>query len=167
MDERAFAVARLRAGGPGRVAPHLAQSVASRAADCGRRLAALPDGRLALAWVDGSAPEPGDGLIVHRLTAVPLVTLAACLRLCWVDVQADPYPGQATTRIAVLGLASGIGADLRHATAALIHELPAIGLVTSDGEAVRLGPAVACWPTAQVSLLRRSYVRLPDPGPQA
>lgn len=165
MDEAALTLARLRAGRTGRADQPARGRVASRAAAAGRRLVDLADGRTALGWADGSTPEPDDGLAVHRLSPLPLLTFAVCLRQCWPAAHDEPYPGVPTTRMTVLDALAGLGADSRHTKAALNHDLPATGLVDLDGEQVRLGPAVACLPHAQVSLLRRSHDLLPKEAP--
>jgi hypothetical protein len=161
VDDVALVLAGLRAGRTGRFDERLRGRAASRAATAGRRLVDLDDGEVTLGWEDGCAPEPDAALPVHRLSPLPLLTFAVCLRLCWTDLHDHPYPGATSSRAAVLDVLRRLGADPRHTKAALNHDLPATGLVTVDGDQVRLGPAVASLPPAQVSLLRRSHDLLP------
>jgi hypothetical protein len=120
-----------------------------------------------IGWLDGYEPATdGDVIDLWRLTAVPLVTLAACLGLCWRDRNEDPYPGEAASVNDVLGTVVGIGADRRWALGALRNELRLARLVELHRGEVTLGPAVAAWSSSQVNALRRFGGALPGTRPE-
>jgi hypothetical protein len=132
----------------------------------GRRLVELRqlDGTRAfvLAWADGHEPATGDeGASPRRLSAIPILTFACCLGLCWSDPQELPYPGDVTTAASVIAAAAALGADERHVKGALRNELTAAGLVQTRADELRLGPAVAAWAPGQVESLRRFHASLP------
>ena len=121
---------------------------------------------VALGWAEIAEPDPDAAdVVVQRLTPSALSTLAACFALCWPDATAEPYPGAATTVAEVLAVAAGLNVHEIWAKAALLHDLPGAGYVVVAGSApgaeVRLGPAVATWPSGQLALLRRAHDRLP------
>jgi hypothetical protein len=158
------------------------QASADRA---GRRLVgvAAADGGLgiALGWQECDEPavldEPLSGVCRLAPPTVQLV-LAACLRSCWPDPDKPVYPGLATTEATVLEALDRLGARTpepwheqagsgvyRHRKSAL-RVLRACGFLAPDAAdgSVRLGPAVAQWPAADVDELRRCHHLLPAPG---
>ena len=170
MRESAYALARLRAtrtapaalaemGGVEQAATLVARRVVPVAGASGRS-------EVALGWTEIAEPDPDAAdLVVQRLTPSALSTLAACFALCWPDATAEPYPGVATTVGEVLVVAAGLHVNEIWAKAALLHDLPGAGFLVIAGSApsseVRLGPAVATWPSGQLALLRRAHDRLP------
>jgi hypothetical protein len=117
---------------------------------------------LALGFADGYEPNPGDDLFsVRRLSPVPLVALAACLGLCWMERDATPYPGRPVEVEHVLDVTSALGADRAHTIGAMRHDLTPAGLLQMTDTSVRLGPALAAWTDAQVDALRRFADALP------
>lgn len=160
-DEAALTLARLRAARTAVVPPEADGAVRRRAERLGRVPVDLSDGRAALAWRDGAAPELDETWSAHRLPPVAVRTLAACLGLCWPDPVSEPYPGVPTSIDAVRAALAAKGTDTRHGQGALTGELATAGLVAVEGETVRLGPAVATWSPGHVAALRRSHDRLP------
>lgn len=160
-DDAALALARARAARTTVVPPEVDGVVRRRAERLGRAPVDLGDGRSALAWRDGAAPELDAAWSAHRLPPVALRALAACLGLCWLDPVGEPYPGVPTTIEAVREALAANGTDTRHGQGALTGELAAAGLVTLEGQTVRLGPAVATWSPGLVAALRRIHDRLP------
>lgn len=166
MSDAAFTLAAVRAAGPQRLSEAERSAAASAAERLGRRLVEVLDERerpaFTVGWQDGYEPAvDGETIILWRLPAVPLVTLAACLGLCWQDRDDDPYPSAPTTADAVLDAAVAVGADPRWVKGALRAELQLAGLVELSGREVTLGPAVAALSSHQVSALRRFGQALP------
>ena len=166
MTDAALTLAAVRAAGPRRLPEPDRIAAEAAAARLGRRLVEVYDARgrpaFTVGWADGYEPTTDDELIeLWRLTAVPLVTLAACLGLCWTDRDDDPYPGEPTTVDEVLDAVAVIGADRRWALGALRHDLRLTRLVELRGAEVTLGPAVGVWPDSQVRALRRFADALP------
>jgi hypothetical protein len=117
---------------------------------------------MGIGWADGYEPNPQEGLLsVRRLTSSPLITLAACLGLCWQHRTGPPYPGRRVTLDEVLGAVAALGADRIHTLGALRHDLSLSGLIELDGQHVRLGPAIAVLSPAQIDALRRFSDLLP------
>lgn len=167
-------LARLRAvgtvDGP---APSFARSAAAKV---GRAI--VDTGRLgqsshSLGWATGFEPAAGDdtGVVRHRPSAWLLLTFAACLRACWVDIDEHPFPGrdagedEILDALATLGSLSGPSLDgglavERHQKGAL-RKLRDAGLLDPDEMAVRLGPQVAVWSDGQVETLRTVRDRMP------
>lgn len=161
-------MARLRARHSAPLSGADIAAVSHAASTLGRRLVevAAADGTRAfvLAWSDGNEPAVGlEGITARQLSAIPILTFACCLRLCWPDSAADPYPGERTRVADVVRLATSIGADDRHVKGALRSELRAAGLIDLHLTELSLGPAVAAWAPAQVEALRRHYATLPVP----
>ena len=166
MTDCAFTLAAIRAAGPRRLSDTQLEAAELAASRIGRRLVDVFDAdeqRLFTSgYLDGSEPPTdSDGLEFWRLSPVPLLTLAACLGLCWRDRGDDPYPGEPTTVEEVLDVVAAIGADRRWALGALRNDLLLAWLVTLRGQEVTLGPAVAAWPPSQVGALRRFATLLP------
>lgn len=161
-------MARLRANHAAPLAGNEITAVAEAASTLGRRLIEISaaDGMRAfvLGWTDGNEPAVGpEGISTRHLSAIPILTFACCLRLCWLDPAAAPYPGEHTRILDVVRLATAVGADERHVKGALRSELRAAGLIDLRVNELRLGPAVAAWAPAQVEALRRHYATLPNP----
>jgi hypothetical protein len=161
-------MARLRASHSATFSGAEIAAVFEAASALGRRLVEITaaDGPRAfvLGWSDGNEPAIGqEGISVRHLSAIPILTFACCLRLCWPDPASDPYPGERTRVADVIRLATSIGADDRHVKGALRSELRAAGLVQLHVTELSLGPAVAAWAPAQVEALRRYHTTLPAP----
>jgi hypothetical protein len=120
---------------------------------------------LVLGWADGMAPSPEDdsGYPIRRFSATQALAWAACLGLAWIDRSASPYPGESFRGEDVVDLLADVGVPSTWVKAALNHDLPLAGLVASDGDWLRLGPAAAALPDATVEALRRFHDRLPRP----
>ena len=161
-------MARLRANHATALSGSEINAVSEAAGILGRRLVEISaaDGTRAfvLGWTDGNEPAVGpEGISARHLSPIPVLTFACCLRLCWPDPAADPYPGERTRVADVVRLATAIGADDRHVKGALRNELRAAGLIELHLTELRLGPAVAAWAPAQIDALRRYYATLPGP----
>lgn len=161
-------MARIRANHATPLSGNEISAVAEAASTLGRRLTEItaPDGTRAfvLGWTDGNEPAVGpEGISTRHLSSIPILTFACCLRLCWLDPAAAPYPGEHARIADVVGLATAVGADERHAKGALRSELRAAGLIELRLSELSLGPAVAAWAPAQVEALRRHYATLPSP----
>lgn len=161
-------MARLRANHSAVLSGGEIATVAQAATMLGRRLVEIPsaDGArtFVLGWSDGNEPAVGpEGISARRLSPIPILTFACCLRLCWPDQASDLYPGRPAHIAEVIRLATAIGADDRHVKGALRSELRAAGLIELYGTDLSLGPAVAAWAPAQVEALRRYHSTLPTP----
>lgn len=175
----AFALARLRAS---RAMPRpdegrQLRALTAAAARSGRTLVEVraADGKpgLALGWQEGFEPTvDSDRQVVHRhLSPLAMLTFAACLRACWPNPDADPYPGVAASEESVLAALAALGtlkdqglgdeemAERRRKGA--LRELRAVGLLEACRVEVRLGPVVAAWAPADIAALRRAWDRLP------
>lgn len=170
MRESAYVLAHLRATRTVPAALGATDGVEQAATVAARRVVpvagATGRAEVALGWAEIAEPDPDAAeVVVQRLTPSALSTLGACLGLCWPDATAEPYPGVAASVAAVLEVAARLGVHEIWAKAALLHDLPGAGYVVVAGAApaaeVRLGPAVATWPSGQLSLLRRAHDRLP------
>lgn len=173
MRESAYVLARLRATRTAPAALVEIDGVEEAARAAARRVVpvagATVRAEVALGWAEIAEPDPDAAeVVVQRLTPSALSTLAACFALCWPDATADPYPGVATTVGEVLAVAARLNVNEIWGKAALLHDLPGAGYVVIAGAApsaeVRLGPAVAIWPSGQLALLRRAHDRLPIDG---
>jgi hypothetical protein len=166
MADAAFTLAALRAGRTRSLSERDRSGAEAVVARLGRRLVEVGDangmGELTLGFTDGYEPNPGDDLFsVRRLSPVPLVALAACLGLCWIERDEPPYPGRSVEIEHVLDVTGALGADRAHTIGAIRHELTPAGLLRMTGTIVRLGPALAAWTDAQVDALRRFADALP------
>jgi hypothetical protein len=118
--------------------------------------AALRDLRLALPILD----HPNEASRV----------LAACLRCCWPDLSAPPWPGRPTTTRAVLSvLAQLLPTRLpqvhhRFAVEAFrqLHDAGWLRWHERAGTVV-LGPRVATWPATDVDAVRELCRTMPEP----
>src|SRR3954447_13720496 len=92
-------MARLRASHSATLSGAEIGAVSHAATTLGRRLVEIASGdgarAFVLGWSDGSEPAVGpEGISARRLSAIPILTFACCLRLCWPDPASDPYPGE-------------------------------------------------------------------------
>jgi hypothetical protein len=169
VTEVAFELAALRAQRTRRV-PMAARAAVERAAErLGQRLVDVrdADGSISytLGWADGYEPIPSkDTFSVRALAPMALLAFGICIGICWRDRELDPYPGEAVPFNVVVEAAVRLGADYKHVVGALRGELQFAGLVVEAGPSLRLGPALAVWPPAQVALLRRAADSLPRGG---
>ncbi|WP_202637886.1 hypothetical protein [Bailinhaonella thermotolerans] len=170
MDDTALAWARARALGPLPLTPGVPGA---------------PDGMVRLER-DGRAwalPLPPDGatpglLEEYQIAGVPVErsgetrrVLAACLKCCWRDLQADPWPGEPAPVEDVLSVYQhmiGRSDDMHRnwALGALRRLCDSAWLEQADGM-VRLGPRVAAWTPESHHQLRDLCRRLPSPAPPA
>jgi hypothetical protein len=161
--------ARVRAEGPLRVPP---------ATEAGQGLTRLVEPDASAVWLLAVPPEAAGGGALDELgLAGPQVEqpndtarlLAAVVRCCWVDPNAPVWPGVSASWSAVTTVFRGYadrdeGAFLRAATAA-VRRLHGSGWVLWDERArrVRLGPRVAAWSPADLTVLRETCRRMPEP----
>jgi hypothetical protein len=167
MDDTAFTLAALRAGGSHTVSERERSAVEAVAAGLGRRVVGLHSraGRtsITLGFAEGYEPNPSDEVFsVRRLSPVPLVALATCLGLCWTHRDQHPYPGGAIEIERVLEVATALGAPRPHLLGAIRNELTMAGLIDIDDSSVRLGHTIAAWTDVQVDALRRFADALPS-----
>lgn len=175
----ALALARLRAS---RTMPRpdngrQLRAFAAATARAGRTLVAVRTGEgqpgLTLAWQEGFEPAvDADRQVVHRhLSTLAVLTFAACLRACWPNRDADPYPGVAASEHSVLAALAALGTLKNHGLGdeemaqrrrkGALRELRAVGLLEPGRDEIRLGPVVATWAPGEVAALRRAWDRLP------
>ncbi|MFD9943497.1 hypothetical protein ACFWYW_08335 [Nonomuraea sp. NPDC059023] len=122
-------------------------------------------------WPDGATPSL---LEEHQVAPMPVEragearrVLAACLKCCWNDLAADPWPGVAAPAEQVLDTYRaliGRSDDLMRnwAVGALRRLHDSSWIVLSDG-VVRLGPRCALWPVESFAQLKELVRRLPEP----
>ena len=170
-DATALAWARARARGPLPVPP------GTTAPEC---LVRLPEPDGATVWLLAVPPEQaGGGALAELGLAGPAVEqpndtarlLAAVLRCCWGDPTGAVWPGVTAPWSAVTSVFRHYapdrdeGAFVRAAVAA-VRRLHGAGWVRWDDRArqVRLGPRVASWSAADLTVLRELYRQLPAPA---
>lgn len=129
--------------------------------------------RLTLGWIEGFEPaaDPDSHVVYRHLPPLAVLTFAACLRACWPDRDADPYPGVAATEEEVLAALSTLGTLTAHGLGdedmaerrrkGALRELRAVGLLDADKAAVRLGSVLATWAPVDLAALRHAWDRLP------
>jgi len=145
-----------------------------------------PDGLLRLAEPDGGTvwllavpPEQAGGGALEELGLTGVAVeqpndtarlLAAVVRCCWEDPTAPVWPGVTAPWAAVTSVFREYadrdeGAFLRAAIAA-VRRLHGSGWVRWDERArlVRLGPRVASWSAADLTVLRELYRQMPAPS---
>ncbi|WP_327091275.1 hypothetical protein OIE66_11720 [Nonomuraea sp. NBC_01738] len=122
-------------------------------------------------WPDGATPSL---LEEHQIAPMPVEragearrVLAACLKCCWTDLAADPWPGSPASLEFVLDTYRaliGRSDDLMRnwAVGALRRLHDSAWVVLSDG-VVRLGPRVALWPVESFAQLKELVRRIPEP----
>ena len=163
MDDRVM-LAALRAARtlPADGVNGAALEVAARAA--GRVVARYvqPDGveSVVLGYAQPSplGPEAPSG--PQGATPVPLLVLAACLRLCWSEPD-DPFlPGKEVTLDEVKYALASL--EVMHVDQA-VNRLRATGHLVDGAEpgTIRLGPELALWTDTDIDALRRDHHRLP------
>lgn len=175
-EDRAFQAAlllgRLRAAGvtSAETTGPVAFAAATAAARIGRRVIRVHGvGQLAdvlvLGWDGETAPAAGLAPALRiGLSPVPTLVWAACLRAAWPRPERAPFPGGPFRRAAIVALCSQLGADREAVERALERTLPEAGLISVDGDELRLGAAFAAFPAVVVEGLRRGHHLLPAPG---
>ncbi|GLW96887.1 hypothetical protein [Microtetraspora sp. NBRC 16547] len=124
-------------------------------------------------WPDGVTPSVLDE---YGLAPVPVErsgetrrVLAACLRACWTDLAAEPWPGAPASISDVLACyraLTGRGDDMTRSWAVgALRRLADTGWIIRSGDVVRLGPRCATWPPESHAVLRELVRRLPGPQP--
>ncbi|MFE3449543.1 hypothetical protein ACFXJ8_11470 [Nonomuraea sp. NPDC059194] len=137
---------------------------------------ATPAGMVRLAdlavpvWPDGVTPS----LLEEHQVAPPNVersgetrrVLAACLKCCWVDLSADPWPGATApvelvldTYRALIGRTDDLMRNWAVGALRRLHD--SSWVVMADGF-VRLGPRCATWPVESYGQLKELVRRLPE-----
>lgn len=137
---------------------------------------ATPAGMVRLAdlavpvWPDGVTPS----LLEEHQVASPNVersgetrrVLAACLKCCWTDLSADPWPGVTApvelvldTYRALIGRSDDLMRNWAVGALRRLHD--SSWVVMADGF-VRLGPRCATWPVESYGLLKELVRRLPE-----
>lgn len=170
LDAAALAWARARAGGPYRV-PAGSPLVA------GTERLIEPGGELV--WLVPQVPDSADARVLKELNLAGIAVdqpndtarmLAACLRCCWPEPTDPPWPGVPATPSTVIALfrelTMGRDPEAQHrAAVAALSRLEGGGWVLVDGrETLRLGPRVALWSAADLTVLRQLWRALPRPG---
>ena len=156
MNEGAYLLARLRAGGGSSAADWPSASAA--AATCGRRIVDA-GGTPVLSWLDGLSPS-ADLVELRGLSRAKAAVAAIVLAECWPDADLPPWPGEPVRRDDVLATASRLGVDRNHAAGFLDVEAPMLQLWTVADGIVSLGLAVAAWTSSQVDAVRRRHRHL-------
>ncbi|MFN8077674.1 MAG: hypothetical protein U0Q15_19950 [Kineosporiaceae bacterium] len=175
-QETALWWARLRSGGPQQVAP----GVPSPGAAGGVRRLVEPDG--GAIWLVPVVPETSGPAVLAEL-GLPALTaeqpndtarvLAAVLRCCWPDPAAALWPGVPASFAAVASVLRGMvdrdPAAFHRACVGAIRRLDVARWVLWDESArvVRLGPRVAQWTPADLTVLRQLYRAMPAPAADA
>lgn len=166
MTDAAFELAALRAERVRQIDPSALDSVAEVAERLGRSVVEVrvASGSVAhtLSWADGYEPAPHEEtFVVRRLAPVAQLALGTCIGLCWRDREGAPYPGEPVAFNEAVSATVALGVDYKHVVGALRGDLQFAGLLLEDGQSLRLGPAFAAWPPAQLELLRRAVDTLP------
>ncbi|WP_410598432.1 hypothetical protein [Amycolatopsis sp. lyj-90] len=118
---------------------------------------------LTLAWQQESPLTSKDPGGPPGGTERDIIAFAACLRLCWPDPDEPLLPGVASTVGAVRDALKPLGVQQ---VVSAVNRLSAWGFLEMDlGDGtIRLGPAVATWPDAEIAQLRRQHATLPGNG---
>lgn len=167
----ALEFARLRACGSATLSDALERTLATAGARVGRELrplrrgdsgnAALAERRFVLAWNGECMPTRSEDVEVPELPPTALQSFAIVLGACWTDPASDPFPGSAVPIDEIMRRADAAGMHDTKVKAALRHDLVDARLVEPAGVGqVRLGDAVAAWPTIEVDALRREHYRI-------
>jgi hypothetical protein len=164
-------MARARAAGPQRV------PVGTPATEGLLRLVE-PDA--SAVWLVRDQPETaGPGLLDELGLAGSVVeqpndtarVLAAVLRCCWADPTGPIWPGAVACWPAVTSVFRAFAdrdeGAFRRAAVAAVRRLHGSGWVLWDepGQQVRLGPRVATWSQADLTVLREVHRQMPPPAP--
>jgi hypothetical protein len=163
--------ARIRSGGPQRVAP---------GGDAPEGLRRLVAADAQAVWLLPELPESAGPAILQEygLPALSMTdnrgtlrVLAACLRCCWSDPGADVWPGRRaeleTVESTFARLVPGRDALTRRRTLlGGLRRLAGSGwLILDEGpHTVRLGPRVAAWGPLELSTLRELWRMIPAPA---
>ncbi|GAA2361085.1 hypothetical protein GCM10010404_13360 [Nonomuraea africana] len=122
-------------------------------------------------WPDGVTPS----LLEEYQVSPPPVersgetrrVLAACLKCCWADLSADPWPGVTApvervldTYRALIGRTDDVMRNWAVGALRRLHD--SSWVVMADGF-VRLGPRCATWPVESYGQLKELVRRLPEP----
>ncbi|WP_410573385.1 hypothetical protein [Amycolatopsis sp. cmx-4-61] len=161
-----FIVAQLRIWRLMRMPDEEAGAAALRAAAtaAGHRIVEVhgPAGEhgLTLAWQQPSPLTPKDPGGPPGGTERDILTLAACLHLCWPDPDQPILPGVASTLDALRDALKSLGVQQ---VIPSVNRLSAWGYLETDlGDGtIRLGPAVATWTDTEIAQLRRQHATLP------
>ncbi|GAA3398163.1 hypothetical protein GCM10020369_80770 [Cryptosporangium minutisporangium] len=170
LDEAALWAARARAEGPLMMPPGAA------APEGFRRL--VEPGATGAWWVQTGPDDVTPAALRDLRLGLPTLdhrneasrVLAVCLRCCWVDLAAEPWPGRPTTVAAVLAVL----AELLPTRSPAIHHrfaVEAFRQLTDAGwlrwaeraGTIRVGPRVAAWPAAEIEALRELCRTMPPP----
>lgn len=171
-DQRAVAVAHAtaRATGPLRLDGD-APAPAGMA-----RLTRADEPPLALpVWPDGATPA-----LLEEYQVAPVTVersgearrvLAACLKCCWTDLEAEPWPGEpAPVELVIAAYRELLGRSddlMRNWAIGALRRLHESAWITMSAGTVRLGPRCALWPAESHAQLRELVRRLPSPAPPA
>lgn len=169
-DGTALEWARLRSGGPRRV---------PAGGDTVPGTVRLPDPGTDLVWVLPQLPDSADARVLGDVGLEPVPVdqpndtarmLAAVLRCCWSNPLEPPWPGEAAPGSTAIGLFRELTrgrddvAQHRAAVAALRRLAGSGWLIWDDARrVVRLGPRVASWSPADLSVLRELWRSMPAP----
>jgi len=97
--------------------------------------------------------------------------LAACLKCCWTDLEADPWPGEpAPVELVIAAYRELLGRSddlMRNWAIGALRRLHDSAWITMSAGTVRLGPRCALWPAESHAQLRELVRRLPSPAPPA
>jgi hypothetical protein len=172
VSATALAWARARSAGPVQVPP-------GTPAPEGLTRLVEPDG--SAVWLLAVPPEAAGGGALDELGLTgPVVEqpndtarlLAAVVRCCWSDPTGPVWPGAPARWDAVLEVfrhyAERDEAAFARAAVAAVRRLHGAGWVLWDAaeRQVRLGPRVASWSAADLTVLRETYRRMPGPSPE-
>lgn len=146
---------------------------AGAAAPAGMLRLTRPDstGEALPVWPDGATPSL---LEEHQVAPVPVEragetrrVLAACLRCCWTDQSADPWPGDPApvelvldTYRALIGRTDDLMRNWARGALRRLHD--SAWIVMADG-LVTLGPRCALWPVESYAQLKELVRRIPEP----
>ncbi|MDF2707365.1 MAG: hypothetical protein K0R62_3017 [Nonomuraea muscovyensis] len=122
-------------------------------------------------WPDGATPSL---LEEYQVAPVPVEragetrrVLAACLKCCWSDQSADPWPGDPApvelvldTYRALIGRTDDLMRNWAIGALRRLHD--SAWIVMADG-LITLGPRCALWPVESYAQLKELVRRLPDP----
>lgn len=169
VDPTALAWARARAGGPYQV-PAGSPPVP------GTERLLEPGGQLV--WLVPQMPHSADARVVKELglAGIPVEQpndtarmLAACLRCCWPEPTDPPWPGVPAASTAAVALfrelTAGRDPEAQHrAAVAALGRLEGGGWLLAEGRGtLRLGPRVASWSAADLTVLRQLWHAMPRP----
>ncbi|MBL7256516.1 hypothetical protein [Paractinoplanes lichenicola] len=161
-DDTALWWAKIRSGGPQRVAP-------GGATPGGLRRLVEADAQAV--WLIPELPE-GAGPSVLAEYGVPgasmldskgtLRVFAACLRCCWPDPATDPWPGVSATVEQVDEVLQRLvpgrnSVSRRQLLTGALRRLTAAGWLLTDADRIRTGPRVASYGNLELSTLRELW----------